>query len=166
MSAVISACGRYRYRYLLDRELGFRAPILLWVMLNPSTANASINDPTIRKCRGFTAGLDYDRFRVVNLFAWRATKPRELVAHEVTDPVGPENDAYLGNAIATAGRVIVAWGGHVTPRSLKVAKSDRVARFLEIAGSARLECLGTNQDGSPRHPLMLGYHTQLEDFTP
>lgn len=164
MSAVFSACGRYRY--LLDREMGNAEPILLFIMLNPSKAGAKKNDPTIRKCMGFGQRLGYERIRAGNLYAWCATKPRALAAHEVTDPVGPENDAYLRDAIATADRVIVAWGGHVLPKRMKVAKSDRVARFLEIAGGARLECLGTNQDGSPRHPLMLPYATKLEEFAP
>ena len=164
VSAVISGCGRYRYR--LDRGFGNASPILLWIMLNPSKADARKNDPTIRKVNGFTTRLGYERHRAVNLYAWRATKPRALAAHEVTDPVGPLNDAYLGHAIATADRVIVAWGAHVLPKGLAVSKADRVATLLEIAGPhQKLWCLGTSADGSPRHPLMLPYSTKLEEFT-
>ncbi len=164
MSAVISPCGLYRYT--LERELdsvGIDWRVLLWIMLNPSKAGAELDDPTIRKCNGFTARLGYDRHRVGNLYAWRATKPRALAAHEVADPVGPENDAYLGHAIAAASMVIVAWGAHILPKRLAVSKAARVARFMEIVGPhQKLWCLGTSADGSPRHPLMLPYSTPLE----
>ncbi len=93
-SAVLSECARYRYR--LDRAwerddhgLG----TVTWVMLNPSTADADVDDPTIRRCIGFSKAWGYNALTVVNLFAWRATSPRDLCA--VEDPVGPDNEAHL-----------------------------------------------------------------------
>lgn len=161
MSAVISGCGRYRY--LLDRAWGNSAPVLLYVMLNPSTADAEIDDPTIRKCVGFAKRLGFERLRVANLYAFRATKPKALPMAD--NPVGIENDAYLGHSIATAERVIVAWGGHKLPIRWRYSKARRVEDFLRVAGPNQLlECLGTCGDGSPRHPLMLPYATPIEPW--
>lgn len=156
-AAIISGCGQYRYT--LDREFGSAAPVLLWVMLNPSKADAEKDDPTIRKCIGFTGRLGYERLRVVNLFAWRATNPNDLA--DPVDPVGPENERHLARSITYADRVIVAWGAHQIP-GFRQQKIGQVARVLEIMGHRRLECLGTSKDGSPRHPLMLPYATQLK----
>lgn len=156
MGALMSECGRYRYR--LDREMGCDSKVLLYIMLNPSTACATVDDPTIRKCKGFALRLGYERIRVVNLYAFRATNPADLDLEP--DPVGPDNDGHLRSAMATASAVIVAWGAH------RAAKA-RVPRLLELAGPhPTLCCLGTSKDGSPRHPLMLPYTAPLQDWTP
>lgn len=89
--ALLSEDGRYRYRlWRLWDEL---APVMTWVMLNPSTADAEVDDPTIRKCIGFAKQHHYGGIVVVNLFAYRATDPKEL--GKVKDPVGPENDQHI-----------------------------------------------------------------------
>ena len=164
MSAVISKCGNYRYT--LDRAWGPDPRILLFIMRNPSKADAKLDDPTIRKNTGFAKRLGFDRFRAANLYGWRATKPRALAANEVTDPVGEENDGYIYASIRRAHIVIAAWGGHHLPKRIKVTESDRaamVARMM-LGSGKRLWCLGTCNDGSPRHPIMLSYSTQLEEF--
>jgi hypothetical protein len=146
-SAVISACGRYRY------HLGRRwadGPTLPFVMLNPSTADATIDDPTIRRCMGFARDRGFGSIAVVNIFALRATDPADMRAHP--SPIGDENDAYLAAAFALAVRegapIIAAWGVHGVFRD----RGRQVAAFAKSAG-APLQCLGVTKEGHPRHPL-------------
>ena len=151
--AVISDDGRYRYvlRRFLDSLTGVGA--LLFVMLNPSTADAETDDATIRRCRGFAAEGGYAGFTVVNLYAFRATTPNDLWLAD--DPIGPENDDHLVRELeGRTGPVVCAWGVH--------AKAARVQRFVDLAGGAKLQCLGRTLDGSPRHPLYLRRGTALQ----
>jgi hypothetical protein len=117
----------------------------LFVMLNPSTADAQLDDPTIRRCRGFSKLWDCNGLAVANLYALRSTNPTALWTHP--DPVGPDNDDYLRKFARECGDVVCAWGAN--------AKPDRVARVASILADAgaRLWCLGTTKDGAPRHPL-------------
>jgi hypothetical protein len=116
-------------------------------MLNPSTADESADDPTIRRCIGFARGWGYGGLEVVNLFALRATDPREL--RRSSDPIGLSNDAYLRDAAARAGAMVIAWGAHGVFRS-------RGAAALELLSPrARLLALGWTNGGEPRHPLYL-----------
>lgn len=152
--AVISDCGRYRYR--LWRRWG-RGAHALFCMLNPSTADAQVDDPTIRKCIGFARRWGCDAIEVVNLFAWRATDPSALAG--VEDPVGPDNEPHIIEAARAAELVVVAWGGRpsgVDPSAFK----ERGARTARLLGGAPL-CLGRTFRGEPRHPLMLAYETKL-----
>src|SRR5437870_4841901 len=107
VSAVISPCGKFRYR--LTRQWGEGAA-LPFVMLNPSTADAEQDDPTIRKCVGFAKRMGYDGIEVVNLYAYRATKPADL--KKAGYPRGPENDRHIEAALVEshANSVICAWG--------------------------------------------------------
>jgi hypothetical protein len=153
MSAVVSPCGRYRY--VLRREvpdLFATRRTALWVMLNPSTADATADDPTIRRCLDFSRAWGCDRMVVVNLYALRTTDPRRL--WDAEDPVGPENDAHIGTAAGLAGLTVCAWGGH--------AKPERVAQILPLLSAP--QCLGRTRGGSPRHPLYLPKVTRLEPF--
>ncbi|MGT2474582.1 DUF1643 domain-containing protein [Paraburkholderia terrae] len=146
MSAVISPCGTYRY--LLTRAAESLSPLkstALFVMLNPSTADATLDDPTIRRCRQFAKLWDCDGLAVANLYALRATDPALLWSHP--DPVGPDNDNYLWSFARESDNVVCAWGSNAEP-----GRAARVACILIDAG-ARLWCLGTTKDGSPRHPL-------------
>ncbi|HEV8470576.1 MAG TPA: DUF1643 domain-containing protein [Candidatus Limnocylindria bacterium] len=108
-------------------------------MLNPSTADARRDDPTIRRCIGFARGWGFGGVEVVNLFAYRTTDWRELV--RVCDPVGPDNSRHLWRAIARAGLVVLAWGAHASS-----------SRLLSLP---RARCLGLTRAGEPRHPLYL-----------
>jgi hypothetical protein len=145
--AVISRCGRYRY--LLERHDPARpdAPPLGFVMLNPSTADASLDDPTIRRCRGFAATLGYGGIVVLNLYALRATDPAELRVHPA--PVGPRNDHWLRSAATRAPDIVCAWGNHADP-----ARAAAAVSVLRSSG-ARLFTLGTTLSGAPRHPLYI-----------
>ena len=169
MNATISECGRYRYRlrreWLLAPGLVLESPeCATFIMLNPSTANADVDDATIRKCVGFASRWGCHAIEVVNLFAFRATDPRDLRAAD--DPFGPDNTDALNAALSTAagehGPVVVAWGTqakHVAARA-----QGGVVRVMAMRHFVELQCLGTNADGSPRHPLMLASRTPLEPW--
>lgn len=105
-TATISDCGKYRYN--LTREWDDSLPRLLFVMLNPSTADDEVDDPTIRRCISRAKGNSFGSVEVVNLFAYRATNPDELKRTE--DPVGPENDKHIIEAVNRAHTIIIAWG--------------------------------------------------------
>lgn len=154
-SAVLSEDGVYRYKLL--RRWG-RGPTIYWIMLNPSTADASLDDPTIRRCRGYSELWGYGGMEVFNLFAFRATHPVELLV--ASDPVGPMNDHYLAQIPVKDSRIIVAWGnyGHLFP--------DRVNRvWWVLGGFGEIECLGFTKNGQPRHPLMLSYSVKPQSWT-
>lgn len=114
-------------------------------MLNPSLADERSDDPTLRRCIGFARHWGLGGLNVVNLCAFRATKPGDLWS--ATDPVGPENDRYLEEAAARDEVLVVAWGAH--------AKQARVQEVLEIPGFGKLTCLRTTSRGYPSHPLYL-----------
>lgn len=138
--ALISECGTYRYwlRRLWDESL----PCCAFIMLNPSTADASNDDPTIRRCIGFAKMWGYGGLNVYNLFALRATDPREL--RKSSDPIGPDNDAHLSQ-IPQDAMIVAAWGswGDYLHRAFDVHKQFK----------GRLWCLGLTKGGHPRHPL-------------
>jgi hypothetical protein len=146
MTAKITECGQYRY--LLTRKSELDCPdkgTALFVMLNPSTADAETDDPTIRRCRGFARDWGCAGLTVANLYAFRATNPSELWSQD--DPVGPDNNEELYALAKEYGDVVCAWGANAKPDRVQ-----EVIRILEGAG-ARLWCLGTTKSGAPRHPL-------------
>jgi hypothetical protein len=136
-----------RYRYRLWRRWDASRPVVAFCMLNPSTADESSDDPTIRRCIGFARTWGYGGLDVVNLFALRATDPRELRLSR--DPIGGLNDAYLIDAAARSAAMVIAWGAHGVFRS-------RGAAALELLSPrGRLLALGWTDSGEPRHPLYL-----------
>ena len=160
--ADLSECGRYRYRLWRLGLIPRNDLTCTFVMLNPSTADAVEDDPTIRKCIGFCRRWGYGRLFVVNLFAYRSTDPTQLRDVQATggDPVGPDNDWFLSSEIAAARRVVLAWGSHAEVRTLidrrKFAMRDHLQGYPK-----KTVTLGFAKDGNPRHPLMLGYATAL-----
>lgn len=154
-TAVLSDCGTYRYR--LGRCWDTSLPELRWIMLNPSTADSAKDDPTVRKCIGFATRWGFGAIQIVNLFAFRATKPRDLM--HTTDPIGPDNDQHLSTVLRAP--VVAAWGG-----SLPRAPFGRMAveRILAMAPRDRWWCLGTTKGGEPHHPLILSYNTPRESW--
>lgn len=153
MSAVISECGAYRYR--LTRG-PFDSRTLCFVMLNPSTADAETDDPTIRRCIAFAAREGCPSITVVNAYALRATDPRELRRHR--DPVGPENHIHLDGIAHAYDRIVVAWGARIDDQR------EREVEAILRRGGARLLCLGKTKDGYPRHPLYVRGDQPLEDW--
>ena len=116
-------------------------------MLNPSTADESTDDPTIRRCIGFARVWGYGGLEVVNLFALRTTDPRELRLSR--DPIGGLNDAYLVDAMTRSAATVIAWGAH------GVFRSRAAAALGLLSPRARLLALGWTNSGEPRHPLYL-----------
>ena len=156
--AVISECGKYRYS--LTREW-VNGPRALLVMLNPSVADALIDDPTIRRCISFAMrwewrGLKFGSLEVVNLFAYRATDPKDMAAAKSNgvDIVGPENDLHIIEAASRASLVVAAWGAD------KLAPLRSVS-IRKLVAPHELHCLGKSKSGAPKHPLYLASNTEL-----
>jgi hypothetical protein len=141
------------YRYALTRvwdDAGRRA---LFIMLNPSTATEVQNDPTVERCERRARALGFGAFRVLNIFAFRATDPRRMRA--VPDPVGPENDAMILGSLPWADQVICAWGTH----GAHMGRGPAVAAMLRAA-AVPLWHLGLSKAGHPKHPLYIAYDVQ------
>jgi hypothetical protein len=143
----------YRYRYTLGRVWDDSLPVLVWVLLNPSTADADIDDQTIRKCTEFARRWGYGGITVVNLFAYRSTTPDAL--YSVDAPIGSDNDSTI--IAACRGRdVVCGWGTNGGLRQ----RADHVLTLLRAIG-VQPKCLRVNADGSPMHPLYVPYVTPL-----
>ncbi len=159
--AIFSDCKKYRYA--LTRKWDSSKQNLVFIMLNPSTADDKIDDPTIKRCMGFARDLGfgsigYGGIYVVNLFAFRATNPTELI--KIDDPIGPLNNRYLKcvQTICEHGLFIAAWGNHgsLNGRDLEV---------VELFKNTTLYCLGTTSTGMPRHPLYVPANKELEVYS-
>jgi hypothetical protein len=143
------------YRYDLYRRIRLTKAsrgAVAFVLLNPSTADAKREDPTVRRCLGYAASWGYEHVRVLNIFALRSTDPDAL--YHCTDPIGPDNDAALTRqcALTAAERVIFAWGAHGVWRG----RGDDVTRKIAIVrASAQCFEFGATKDGQPMHPLYL-----------
>lgn len=148
--AVLSSCDKYRY--LLGRIWDPALPIIVWVMLNPSVADHAKPDPTIRKCVGFSTRWGGGGIVVANLFGWRSTDADMLLVQ--SDPVGPWNERAIEYAMSltTAGLPAVAGWGKI--RTRWDARAWQVTNVLRGA-----HCIGVNDNGTPRHPLMVKYAT-------
>ena len=146
------------YRYRLSRTWDPTGPTLAFVMLNPSTADAEVLDPTVRRCVGFARSWGFGALEVVNLFAFRATDPRDLLL--AAAPVGPDNDRAIVDAASAADRVVVAWG----IRGTHLGRARAVAALLR-ATSVRPLALAMTRDGHPRHPLYVRADTRPSRWT-
>lgn len=143
-TAVFSACRRYRY--LLWRRWGenWSTNYVLFVGLNPSRADETLDDPTIRRCLGFAKAWGYSGLCMANLFAYRATDPKQMLL--AADPIGHDNDRYLQASAAQAAIVIAAWGNH----------GKHQGRHLQVQKMlTNLHCLTLTKAGMPSHPLYL-----------
>ena len=134
------------YRYSLSRSWNLDKPMVMFIMLNPSTADADRDDNTIRRCIGFAQSWGYGGLWVGNLFGLRSPHPEDLLLSD--DPVGPQNDAALNSMADRSDLVVAAW-------SAFAAKFP--AREAQVRGmfGPRLYCLATTKGGHPRHPLYL-----------
>lgn len=140
------------YRYLLWRVLDHHpaARKIAWLMLNPSTADEQQDDPTIRRCLGFSEAWGFGHVTIVNIFALRSTDPDALYHH--MDPIGPENDAQIIKTVGEVEQVVCAWGRNGRLRQ----RGASVRRLLHgIDATAKAVCLGTTKEGHPKHPLYL-----------
>lgn len=154
-SAHISKCKLYRYS--LTRQWDSSKRMMTWLMLNPSTAGISLDDATIRKCVGFAKRWGMGGIYVVNLFAFRATDPRDL--KEADDPVGPDNMYFLMGPLYWP--IVVGWGA-ACPNTDEARAVIRTVTSRAKQENGKWFCLGQNKNGSPKHPLMLPYTTKKE----
>lgn len=160
MSAIISPDGLYRYR--LGREVPqlprAKGGTMVFCMLNPSTADAEVNDPTIRRCIDFAQREGRRELVVVNLYAFRTPYPEELKLAK--DPVGPENVDHIIDAARLGRSIVCAWGTKADP--------GRVAAMVQAfkIDNIKMLCLGTTKDGHPRHPLYVKKDQPLIPWSP
>ncbi len=156
MGAVLSEDGLYRYR--LNRFLDPRTmSTVLFIMLNPSTADAENDDPTIRRCIGFAKRLGMGSLEVNNLYAFRATDPKDLF--KAKEPIGPDNHRHISDCVLEADIIIAAWGTHGKDAKVTSAVRDIVAKFEK-----KMFCLGKTKEGHPKHPLYLKSDQELIPF--
>lgn len=149
-SAVISPCGKYRYRLWRKWAESERMPVL-WIMLNPSTADATVDDPTIKRCMAFSNAWGYGSMWVGNLYAYRSPDPAVLWGMGAAEARGPDNDKHLSAMSHESAIVVCAWGapgGHY--------RSTRLP--LTILSPGGVWCIGETKNGSPKHPLARGKH--------
>src|SRR5439155_23971872 len=144
------------YRYSLWRAWSAYHPRIVFILLNPSTADEQRNDPTIRRCIGFARGWEFGSVEVVNLFAYRATDYRELF--RVQDPIGKENNLFLLQAVERCSTVVVGWG----TRGTFLGRDRQVLSLL--ADIKDVLCLGLTKGGLPRHPLYVRNESSLVPF--
>lgn len=150
--AEFSDCERYRYSLWRQWSDG---PAVMFIGLNPSTADATLDDPTIRRCIGFAKSWGFGKLLMTNLFAWRDTSPRDMLAAK--DPIGPLNDKALVEASAQATLAIAAWGAYGTH-----LQRDAAVRKLV----PHLHYLRLTKDGHPGHPLYLPASLQPQAWSP
>jgi len=160
VSAILSADQKYRYR--LTRELGMvGGGACCFVMLNPSTADATQDDPTIRRCIGFARRFDCERLEVVNLFAYRSTDPDALYGMSRDHAVGPENNRHIAEACNASRIVVCAWGNH----GALFGRAVEVLHVIRAQQGAKPQALKINaKSQQPAHPLYLKADAPLIDI--
>lgn len=153
MDAKISKDGQYRY--WLSRTWGDSGKVIAFIGLNPSTADATQDDPTIRRCINFAKSWGGTSLLMVNLFAYRSTDPSNL--RSAIDPIGQENDIWLARAVQDATIVVAAWGNNGT----YLDRSEKVRRMF----AGKLKALKITKLGMPSHPLYVPANTLPCSFT-
>jgi hypothetical protein len=146
------------WRYSLTREVALTGDgMVTFVGLNPSTADENADDPTIRRCVRFARDWGFATLKMVNLYAYRSTDPRNLRLCAPSDAIGPENDHVLSIVFGGSDLIVAAWGVRAGP--------ERVAEVMgwPIRPSV---CLGLTKDGHPRHPLYVPAAARPVAFTP
>ena len=142
-----------RYRYALRRVWDAGKPTILFIGLNPSTADHRVNDRTVARCIRFAQDWGFGQLVVANLFAFRTPYPRILWG--ASDPVGPRNDRWLRCLIVESHTTVAAWGAH----------GARFGRDREVlALLPQPKCLAVSKHGHPKHPLYIPATTKLRDL--
>jgi hypothetical protein len=150
--AVFSPNGVYRYS--LSRVWKREKGLVLFLLLNPSTADANVLDPTLRRCMSFAEAWGYGGILVGNIFALRSTDPQFLYLSR--DPIGPTNDFYIKTMVELVDQVVCGWGAH----GAYMNRGEEVAKSLGV----NLWCLGLTKHGYPKHPLYLKKGTELVPY--
>lgn len=142
------------YRYVLRRTVGLNPGRCLFIMLNPSTADESLNDPTVTRCINFARSWGYGILEVANIFALRSTDPRVL--YTAPSPVGKLNDLWIMTLALQADRVVAGWGNHGAFQG----RGAQVLAYLRDAG-VKVKALAHTQHGEPGHPLYILHDAEL-----
>jgi len=151
--AYISDCEDYRY--YLTRVWDEDLPRVMYVLLNPSTADHTVDDQTVRKCMGFAKGWEHGSIEIVNLFAYRTKNPKVLKS--VIDKkgeafaIGPKNDEYIKAAAERADLIVLGWGNNAKDFE------QRRAEVLEILKEKEVKCLDITIQEQPKHPLYIKF---------
>lgn len=156
--AELSKCRTYRY--VLWRKWG-NVNSALFIGLNPSTADEINDDLTIKKCVGFAKRWGFGGIYMLNLFAFRATDPIDMIRAD--EPIGPDNDIALTKYSQKSQIVVACWGSISTQYRPRLCWQTRIGQVQKAIGRTMV-CLGKTKDGSPRHPSRLAYNTRLETF--
>lgn len=155
-NTVISSCEKYRYQ--LWREWGSASAVdnsyVLFIGLNPSTADGLTDDPTLRRCISFSKKWGYESLCMVNLFAYRTTNPDML--YKVESPIGEENNQFLLNAVTNASITVAAWGN----KGVFLGRDQEVKKMIK----GQSYCLGLTKRKQPKHPLYIPKKQELIDF--
>lgn len=151
--ASLSSCRTYRYS--LWREWDKNKGVCVFIGLNPSTADESIDDPTIRRCIGFAKAWGYGRLVMVNLFAIRATDPNDMKTS--SDPIGCENNAFLLKECESANLIVAAWGNHGT-------HMNRYKDVSHLLSHLSMKCFKITKSHQPAHPLYQPGSAALVDY--
>lgn len=154
---ILSNDRLYRYTLWRDWDSLFNHSYCVFIGLNPSTADETQDDPTIRRCIDFAKRWDYGALCMLNLFAYRSTDPAGL--SNTSDPIGPLNNYWLNQVSNEAGIVIAAWGVH----GAFIGRDCEVSKMII---PKTVYCLGLTKDGFPRHPLYVRSDTKPTPFTP
>lgn len=157
-SAALSDCQKYRYA--LHRQWDDTKRNVLFIMLNPSTADASHDDPTIRRCIGFAKSWGFGGLHVVNLYALRSTDPKELL--KASDPVGPDNRKWWQGAASFCEIAVCAWGNAPIVGKLQKALWPEYKPLSWI--SLPLHYIELSDNGTPKHPLYLRGDVQPQRY--
>lgn len=147
-----------KYRYILERVWNGAEKRILFIMLNPSTADAKKNDPTVKRCCDFAKMWGYGTIVVANLFAYRSTHPESLVT--IDNPIGPENMEHIRKAMDSADTIVAAWGNNVLP-NFHMHTVYAVNDYAKKIGKD-IMCLGITDSGQPSHPLYIKADTRLK----
>jgi hypothetical protein len=154
------AIGDHTYRYCLWRVWAPVAPKMMYVMLNPSTADAATDDDTIEQCVHFAARDGFGSIAVVNLFAYRATNPDAIKKlRNKESAIGPDNLRYNERELRRTDLIVLAWGAHGSTYGRHLDDDVRL-----LCKQYDVYCLGKTKDGHPRHPLRLPLDTRFERY--
>ena len=159
----LPGCGAVfedNYRYDLWRSWSPRKPSILFIMFNPSTADATQLDRTVTRCFTFAKEWGYGTMHIANIFAYKSTDPRTLL--EISDPVGPKNDEWIRTLSMKADKIVIAWGAWNWWKKAQ-GREKQVLEILKQIGQP-LFCIGITKTGHPRHPLYTAGNNKMKEF--
>ncbi|RKD75223.1 hypothetical protein ATL39_0921 [Sinobaca qinghaiensis] len=145
------------YRYSLKCIWDDQKDIVTFIMLNPSVADADLCDPTLKRCMNFSKSWGYGGMNILNLYALISTNPKGLKLHN--DPIGPENDKHLFEALKNTDKIVLACG-----QSYKGVK-NRITNIMSLINDQEIYCIDTTVKNIPKHPLYLKGNSVLKPYT-